>query len=95
MQIQRFHCSERNAILLCEPLPDAFSRFAHYRLFESILQLQIRTHRHSVREGFNIQPPQSKLGLIKEAADHGNGPEVEMYQTAPREISDELQRAKH
>lgn len=44
----------------------------------------------SVRRGedFNLQQPPSKSSLIKEAADRGDGPVVEMYKTAQSDISD-------
>lgn len=90
----------KNAILLRRPLGDflmQFYRFTHnrpclraYCIYgtDQHAQIQILLELHtSVREDFNLQPPQSKSGLIEEAADHGNGPEVVMYKTALSEIS--------
>lgn len=85
MQIQRFHCSERNATLLRGPLAAFLMHFTDSHITDLVREHIAATDQEDAqtllelqcaRVDFNLQPPQSKSGLIKEAANHGNGPEV-------------------
>lgn len=103
MRILRFHRSDRNTRSLRRPPADFPTQFKDLHLTELVRERIAATDQDertlsalhtSAREDFNLRLPQSQSGLMEEAADRGNGPEVRRNKRCRCETLDELLRAR-